>query len=470
MTHITAEERTAQFDAIFNAKSIAVVGAPRGLKTGKLFLMALIEQGFPGPIYPVNPEADQIDGLKAYPSVSAIPYQVDLAIILVPHYRTLAAVRECAAKGVRGAVLFTAGYKETGAEEGKILEAQLADVTRDSGMRIFGPNCMGIYAPRTGLSFFPGISRDAGRVGFVSHSGSLANILAHMGPSRGLRFSKSISLGNECDVTAAEMLEYLADDSETGVIGAYLEDIKDGPGFLNIVREAARRKPVILWKVGLTEEGSRAAAAHTGALAGAAEIWRAVVKQAAAVSVVGLEAMSDSLMGFSMLPQTLGDRIAVLSGPGGMAVAAAEACGTEGLRLAQITPETAAALSEFIPPTGTSLANPIDVGLTPFLQMDLFAKAARCLAADPNVDAVVAIGGGMTREANEMYAESIIRCRDHCHKPFLVVNIPGFDSWFAKKFLDAGVPFFDSAERALAVYSQALTYYRRRDQGRSHAT
>ena len=229
----------AQLDAIFQPRSIALVGLPRGLKAGKLFLMALLDQGYPGTIYPVHPSAEEIDGLKAYQSISDIPGPVDLAIILVPHNETLPIVKECADKGVRGAVLFTAGYKETGTDEGIALEKELVRVARSSETRLLGPNCMGIYSPKTGVSFFPNLSKDIGPVGFISHSGSLANILCHNGPQKGIQFSKAVSLGNECDLTSADFLAYLGDDSETGVIGAYMEGIKDGHYFLNALKKSS---------------------------------------------------------------------------------------------------------------------------------------------------------------------------------------------------------------------------------------
>jgi acetyltransferase len=258
----------AQLDALFEAASVAIVGVPRGMKMGKLFLVALLEQGFPGDIYPVNPQAKEIDGLKAYPSVSAIPGPVDLAIVLVPHDHALSVVKECARKGVKGAVLFTAGYKETGTTEGRALEEELVRVARSSGMRLIGPNGMGLYCPKTGLSFFPQVSKEPGPVGIISHSGSLTNILGRLAPQKGIRFSKVVSLGNECDLTSADFLTYLGRDPDTRVIGTYLEGIKDGPFFLKSLRAASLEKPVILWKVGLTREGGRAAASHTGALAG----------------------------------------------------------------------------------------------------------------------------------------------------------------------------------------------------------
>ncbi|MDZ7831444.1 MAG: CoA-binding protein [Desulfobacterales bacterium] len=449
---------TKQLDQIFYPQSVAIVGLPRGLKTGKVFLMALLDQSFSGAIYPVHPTAEEIDGLKAYPSISAIPDAVDLAIILVPHEHALPVIYECVEKGVKGAVLFTAGYKETGTEAGRHLEAELARVAKESGMRLFGPNCMGLYVPESGLSFFPGLSKKPGPVGFISHSGSLANILGRIAADKGIYFSKAVSLGNECDVTGTDILNYLAKDPKTAVIGGYLESIGDGPGFLNALKAASLKKPVILWKVGLNPEGQKAANSHTGAMASRRRIWQAVVSQSGAVPVKGFDWLTDALMSFSLLPDGLGDRIAILSGPGGMAVGAAEACGDEGLKLAELSADTRTKLSEFVPQTGTSLANPVDVGLGASFDIDIYIKAARALADDPGVDAVVSIGAGLSRELNETYTNSIIRVYRDTGCPFLMVNIPGFEKEFAAAFCQAGIPFYETAERALGSYAQVRKY------------
>jgi acetyltransferase len=447
-----------QLDALFDAKSVAIVGLPRGMKMGKLFLVALLEQGFPGQIYPVNPKTEEIDGLKVYPSVSAIPGPVDLAIVLVPHDRALPVVKECGRKGVKGAVLFTAGYKETGTEEGRALEEELVRVARSSGMRLIGPNGMGLYCPKTGLSFFPQLSKDPGPLGIISHSGSLTNILGRLASQKGIRFSKVVSLGNECDLKSADFLTYLGSDSDTRVIGAYLEGIKDGPFFLDALRKACLEKPVILWKLGLTQEGGRAAASHTGALAGAREIWEGVVRQSGAVPVVGFEAWVDALMGFCLLPSGVGERVAIISGPGGLAVSAAEACGNNGLRLAQLSPETRSVMAKFVPPTGTSLQNPVDVGLTSALDIEIYVQAARRVAADPGVDAVVIAGMGLNPGDNQRYTDAIIQTHKDFQKPLLMVKIPGFDPELAQRFCEAGVPFFDTAERAMGTYAKVRRY------------
>jgi acyl-CoA synthetase (NDP forming) len=455
---VNAQELMNQMDAIFHPKSIAVVGVPRRMKSGKIFLMGLLDQGFPGLIYPVHPEAKEIDGLKAYSSVSAISGTVDLAIVLVPHSHALSVIKECARKGVKAAVLFTAGYKETGTEEGKVLEEKLVRAARFAGMRLIGPNCMGLYCPKTGLSNFPRLPRKSGPVGIISQSGSLTNILGHMASQRGIYFSKVVSVGNECDLTSTDFLLYLGKDPETLLIGAYIEGIKDGSRFLEALRHASLEKPVILWKLGLTPEGGRAAASHTGALASSQEIWHGVVRQGGAVPIVGFEAWVDALMGFSLLPPRLGDRVAIISGPGGLAVSAAEACGSAGLKLAELSSHTSSALATFVPPTGTSLLNPIDLGLTSALNVETYMQAVQIAAADPGVDAVVVIGRGLDTESNQLYTESMIQAHEDVQKPILMVNIPEFDKALAQKFCEAGIPFFESAERAMTTYARVRRY------------
>jgi acyl-CoA synthetase (NDP forming) len=448
----------AQINGLFHARSVAIVGVPRGMKTGKVFLMALLDQGFDGRIYPVNPRAEEIDGIKAYARVADIPGPVDLAIVLVPSQNALEVVRECAAKGVKGAVLFTAGFKETGTRQGADLEAELLRVARAAGMRLIGPNGMGLYCPKSGLAFFPQASKEPGPVGMISHSGSLANILGVIAEQKGIRFSKVISSGNECDLTAADFLTYLGRDPDTGIIGAYIEGIKDGPYFREALRQASLRKPVIMWKVGLTSGGARASASHTGALASAPDIWQGVLQQTGAIPVVGFEAMVDALMGFSMFPSAPGNRLAIISGPGGLAVSAAEACDRQGLKLAQLSPGTISQLARIINFSGTSLHNPVDVSLTAHFDLEIFFQAARTVAKDPEVDAIVVIGCGLTPETNQVYAEGMLQVLRNFKKPILAVRIHGFDANYGQRLCGGGIPFFESAERAVNTYDLAWRY------------
>jgi len=450
-----------EIDELFHPRSVAVVGVPRGMKAGKLFLLALLDQKFPGPIYPVQPHAEEIDGFKAYPNVSSIPGPVDLAIVLVPHHLALSAVRDCAEKKVKGVILFTAGFSELGTEEGRALEGEIVRIAKAAGMRLIGPNCMGFYAPRSGLAFFPELPREPGNVGLISHSGSLANIFCHVAAKKGLRFSKAVSLGNECDLKSADFLFYLGDDPETEIIGAYIEGVGDGGRFFTALHHASLKKPVVIWKVGLTAEGANAAASHTGALAVPSDIWQGMIRQAGAVPVVGFEEWLDVLVGFSHLSSVeIGERLAIISGPGGLAVAAAEACSVNGLKLAELSPKTLKILSSIVPPTGTSLKNPVDVGLTASLEMDIYIQSMKTLAQDPGVDGIIIIGAGLTPEMNRRYAEAIVETRNSLKKPIVVIGIPVRDQSYGEYLYAAGVPFFDSVERAVRTYARVLSYRR----------
>lgn len=453
------DKTNQQLDELFNPKSIAIVGLPRELKTGKLYLMALQDQNYPGIIYPVNPKTDIIDGLKSYPSISAIPGSIDLVIILIPNHHTLPVIKECAEKRVKGIILFTAGYSESGTEEGIKLEKEIVDIARSAGMRLIGPNGMGLYAPKSGVSFFPELSNKPGHLSLISHSGSLSNIICGIAPQKGIYFNKAVSLGNESDLSSIDFLDYYCQDEETHVISAYIEGIKDGPRFFTALKRAAEKKPVVLWKVGLNQEGYGAAKSHTGALAGSSDVWKGLVSQCGAIPVTGIEAWLDVIMGFSHLPKQLGNRIAIISGPGGLAVAAAEACGSENLKLSQIAPETKEKLSEFVPTTGTSLNNPIDVGLTASLDIEIYINAARVVASDPGVDAVVVIGIGLSEEANKRYSDAMIQIKQDSGKPFLMVKVPSFMSDFSELFCQAGIPYFESSERALSTYAKVMNYY-----------
>ena len=268
---------------IFYPRTLAVVGVSRDeAKFGSLFLRALLDFGFKGRIYPVHPEGGEILGLKAYPSVRDIPEPVDLAAIMVPAPHVPAVLEDCLAKGVPGAEVFTSGFSETGDERAAALERELARIAR-RGIRIVGPNCFGIYCPGGGLTLLPGgnFQRESGPVGFITQSGGHAVEFAREGRGRGIRFSKVISYGNGCDLNESDLLEYMAQDDETRIIAMYLEGPRDGRRFARLVKELAPRKPVVIWKAGLTRTGGRAVRSHTASLAGEEAVWEAFFRQTA---------------------------------------------------------------------------------------------------------------------------------------------------------------------------------------------
>lgn len=450
-----------QIDSLFHAESIAIVGLPRKMKAGTLYLIALRDLGYKGRIVGVNPKAEEIDGVKCYPTVASIPGSIDLAIVLTPYHYTLPIVQECAEKGVKGAILFTAGYKEIGTEEGATRQEEIVRIAREYDMRIIGPNGMGLYAPETGISFFPKLSRQSGSISLISHSGSLANIICGIGESKGLFFNKAVSLGNECDLSTTDFLNYYSKDPGTRIISAYLEGINDGPALKEALMVAAKKKPVVIWKVGLNPAGLSAANSHTGALSSPQEIWDGIVAQCGITPVTGFEMWIDTLTGFSMLSQPKGNRVAIISGPGGLAVGAAEACGREDLALADISDKTRSELKGVIPPTGTSLKNPIDVGMTASLEIEIYIKSIQAVAKDPNVDVMLIIGIGLSEESNTQLAEAIINVQEKSEKSLLIVDVPKVDNDYSSVFVKAGIPYFNSSERALATYARVLKYYQK---------
>ena len=451
-----------KLDQLFNPKSIAIIGLPKGNKTGKLFLLSLLDQDYAGEIFPINPTAKEIDGLKCYANILDAPGAVDLAIVLVPPSNTLSVLLDCVKKGVKGVVLFTAGYKETGTDQGLALELKFQEISQKSGMRLIGPNGMGLYAPKSGISFFPQLSKIPGPVSLISHSGSLANLICRMGPEIGVFFNKAVSLGNECDLWSADFLDYFGQDPETKVIGAYIEGIKDGKRFLDSLQKTCQKKPVIIWKVGLTTEGAKAASSHTGALSGNPEIWNSVIQQTGAIAVTGFEEWVDTIMGFALIQKPAGDRIAIISGPGALGVSAAEACGKNQLKLVKLSKNTIQQLGDVVPTVGTNLNNPIDVSLTASIDIHIYTKALEITLADNNVDAVLMIGIGLTEELNNEYVEALCRLKAQNSKPILVVKMPGFSEKFVEALSSRGIATFNSAEKAVETYSKIVVYYNKR--------
>ena len=301
-------------DAIFNPRSIAVVGATDSPVAApgapavsfnahtQIFLYTLIDWGYPGKIYPVNTKGDEIRGLKVYRSLRDIPGPVDYVICIIPADATPGLVQDCAAKGVKGLHLYTAGFAETGLADKSALQADLVRVARSGGVRMIGPNCMGIYCPKMGMTYGPNFPREPGNVAFISQSGSYTLLLVRAAAARGLRFSKVVSYGNASDLDEIDLLDYLADDPETEIIGAYLEGAKDGPGLAKVLTKAAAKKPTIIVKRGSTEAGKRGASTHTGALAGDDSVWDSMLKQAGAIRVEDFEEMADLMTTFAFFP------------------------------------------------------------------------------------------------------------------------------------------------------------------------
>ncbi|MFH0915521.1 MAG: CoA-binding protein [bacterium] len=390
-----SQETVRQLSQIFNARSVALVGASdKEGSFGRLFLEGLRDAGC-RTIYPVNPKREEILGIKAFPSISAVPGRLDVAILLTPPESVLPLVKECVAKKVKGAVIFASGFGELGAE-GKELEREIGRIGREGGTRIIGPNCIGFFNPGAGVITYPqvlmkGVPREPGSVGGFSQSGSFVDYLVWFLAAKGLRFSTVVSCGNECDLAAEDYLEYLGQDEETKTIVAYMEGAKDGRRFFEVAREVGRRKPIILWKGGQSEQGARAAASHTGALAGSADVWNAMFKQTGIVNVSSVEEVVDCAVAFHYLPLPKGNRVAIISGQGGTGVGTADNCWTAGLELPRLSESTTSHLRAVLPPVGTSVGNPTDTGVASLLNPELYARAIEIVAADEGIDMILVI-------------------------------------------------------------------------------
>jgi len=357
-------ENTNQYnlDFLFHPNSIALVGitTTEPQHWTRTFLDGLIEFEFDHPFYLVNPKDGEIKGHKVYTSLKDVPGNIDHVIGLVNAQLAVNLVEECAEKGVRVIHFCTAGFSETGEESRIKLESELAEAARRKGIRIIGPNCMGIYCPQTRVSFSAAFPRESGPVGVISQSGGNSIYLVRQAALRGVRFSKVISYGNACDINENDLLEYLADDVDTKIIALYIEGIKDGKRFRRALEKAAKQKTVILLKGGTTEGGARAVAGHTASLAGNRATWDALSRQLGIISVRTLEEMIDVLVTLLFLPLPKGRNALLFGAGGGASVLIADEFESRGLRVPPIPPELIAQLREYTPIAGNILRNPVD--------------------------------------------------------------------------------------------------------------
>jgi acyl-CoA synthetase (NDP forming) len=377
---------------LFYPRSIAVIGASAEMaKYGNIILSATVEIGYKGKIYPVNPEGGEINGLSVYRSLQDIPGEVDLAIITIPAPAVIGALEECLRKSVKGAEIITSGFRETGTPEGRSMEEEIARIAK-RGIRILGPNCFGIYCPESGLTILPGqnFSRETGPVGFLSQSGGLCADLGQVVKGLGLRFSKMVSYGNGCDLAACDLLEYFFADEKTRIIAGYVEGVEDGPRFLSILKNNKKKKPVILWKAGLTAAGSRAVVSHTGSLSGSENVWNAALKQGGVVQVGSAEELIDTIYAFLYLPSNAGPRVAVMGGGGAISVAASDSLDRLGLSVPPLSPPILEKLKSSFPPVGNSLKNPIDLG-NPMIPPFMLRKVMEAAGEDERIDTLMVI-------------------------------------------------------------------------------
>jgi acyl-CoA synthetase (NDP forming) len=377
-------------DEILHPSSVAIVGAP-GYHggPGSGFVSALLALGFKGKIYPVNPKYTEVEGLKCYASLTEIPGTVDYIISRVPAREVPKMLEDAASKGVKAAHLFTARFAETGRPEAARLEQEILKLARKLGIRIIGPNCMGVYYPAQGLSFADEFPKESGSIGVASQSGNLSMDLVMTGAMRGLRFSKLISYGNAIDLNECDYLEYFAQDPETKVVLMYIEGVKDGRRFFDILRRTTAVKPVIILKGGKGQAGTRAISSHTASLASSSEVWNATLRQTAAILAETFEELIDLAVSFYFSPPPKGKRVGVLGGAGGASVLAADECEKAGLDVIQFPPEFRQALKNKGFSEWDWLGNPVDFSIISEDQRLNMGYIFDLMNTDPHFDLLI---------------------------------------------------------------------------------
>src|SRR5918998_1237625 len=376
-------------DAIFRATSVAVIGATdEADSVGRTVMRNLINNPFGGTVYPVNPNRPSVSGIKAYPSVSEVPEPVDLAVIVTPAPTVPGIVRECAEAGVEGAIVISAGFKETG-EEGAELEWQVLEEAQRGRIRVIGPNCLGVMSPKSGLNAtFAGAMAKAGNVGFLSQSGALCTAILDWSLKENVGFSHFVSVGSMIDVDWGDLIYYLGDDSKTKSILIYMESIGDARSFLSAAREVALTKPIIVIKAGRTEAAGKAAASHTGSLTGSDEVLDAAFSRSGVLRVDEISELFGMAEVLGKQPRPKGPRLTILTNAGGPAVLATDALIGGGGRLTQISRETMDAFDDFLP-APWSHGNPVDV--LGDADPERYAKTLETASGDPQSDGLLVI-------------------------------------------------------------------------------
>ena len=458
-------------DPIFSPRSVAVVGASRDRGSiGFAILHNLVLAELGGAIFPVNPHAAAVHSLKCYPSISEIPDPVDLAVVAVPKAAVRGVVEEALAKGVRGLVVITAGFSETGGE-GAAAEAEIRDLVRAAGARMIGPNCMGVINtdPEVSLNAtFAPIPAEAGSIGFVSQSGALGVAILNVARDLGIGLTQFASMGNKADVSGNDLLEHWEDDPETQVIAMYLESFGNPRRFTEIAKRVGRKKPILVVKSGRTSEGARAASSHTGAIAGADVTVSAFLEQCGVLRANTIEELFDVARALDRCPLPAGNRVAVVSNAGGPAIMATDACVNLGLRMAELSADTVAALEAFLPPEA-SAANPVDMIAS--ATHESYRRALETVMADPGVDMVMVINVTPLLTSPDDVLDAITGAAGRFAgragepgKPVLAVMM-ATDDFYERIKLDPEHPpvyhFPESAARALQMLSRYAAWRRR---------
>ncbi|OEU67592.1 MAG: acyl-CoA synthetase [Desulfobacterales bacterium PC51MH44] len=461
-----------KLDAIFSPKSVAVIGASTTPgKVGHDIFANILRGGYSGTLYPVNPKAKSILCVHAYPTVKEIPDQVDLAVIILPPRLALKAVEEAAERGARGIVIVSAGFREVGGE-GAELENRIVSICRQTGIRMVGPNCLGVINPlpevRLNASFSARMPAP-GKISFISQSGALCTAVLDFAADRDFGFSKFISIGNKADVDELDLLHYLHEDPNTEVIMIYLEELRRGSDFIETAKAITsgyRRTPILVIKSGRTMAGAQAAASHTGALAGSEAVYDAIFKQTGIIRAESIHELFDFAGAFAYKEESAlgklrrkmprGNRVAIITNAGGPGIVATDMTVSSGLKLARFKTETIEALASHLPETA-NLQNPVDV--IGDASYDRYENALSAVIQDEEVDGALVILTPQSMTNALGTAEAIVRVARGSHKPILCCFMGIIDVSSGVKYLqEHGYPVFNFPEDAAKAFGALYEY------------
>ncbi|HEY3129645.1 MAG TPA: bifunctional acetate--CoA ligase family protein/GNAT family N-acetyltransferase [Acidobacteriota bacterium] len=442
---------------IFAPKSVAVIGATEKIgSVGRTVLWNLLSNPFGGPVFPVNPNRSSVLGIQAYPTIAAVPEKVDLAVVVTPAPTVPDIISQCADAGVKGAVIISAGFRECG-ETGLNLERQILEEARRGKMRIIGPNCLGIMNPMTGLNAtFASAMAKPGSVGFISQSGALCTAILDWSFRENVGFSSFVSVGSMLDVGWGDLIDYLGDEPHTKSIVIYMESIGDARFFLSAAREVALTKPIIVLKAGRTGAAAKAAASHTGSLAGSDEVLDAAFRRSGVLRVNNIADLFYMAEVLSKQPRPAGRRLAVITNAGGPGVLAADALISGGGELALLSSRTTEELNQLLP-EHWSHNNPIDI--LGDASLERYAKTFEIAARDPNSDGLLVILAPQAMTDATQTAEQLKRSVTKGSKPVLACWMGGSDVAAGEAILNqADIPTFSYPDTAARVFNYMWRY------------
>ena len=472
------EETRPGLDYIFHPRSTAVVGtipdSQKRFKAGNQFIRVLQAFGYKDPLYAVGSGEGEVSGLKVYQHIGDIPGVVDYVITAIPNREVPQLVEECGRKGVRVMHLFVSGFGEIESGVGLELQQEMLHTARKYGIRIIGPNCMGIYCPGSGIAFGLEFSRTSGQVGYLAQSGGQCILGIKEAIRRGIYFSKVVSYGNAADINECDLLEYFAQDAETDIITAYIEGTNHGPRLLRVLGDAAAKKPVIVFKCAATEGGAQAAVSHTSAIAGSGLTWEALLRQTGAIRVYSVMEMFDVVTVLQRCPEIKGLNTLVLGHGGGSCVQASDDCCRAGLTMPMLPVELRQALMKvYKTDAGNIFKNPLDIN--PYWGLDKAKEAFNAVAGWNGLDLILLHSTPEQdpfvprRFQYQIHTDALIEWAKLSAKPVVLVmnanTAPGDDGLPEKSFnraLEAGFAVFPSVERAATAVFRVYQYYQRK--------